>query len=227
MRQQEAAQQVGQAKAAAEKAVGIAEQQAQQEVLTESKETATREMEVRQVNEVRAAEIARSVAEVSADQQRKVTVVNSDAERQRLVLVADGTLEANKKAAEGVRVKGEAEGAAQTAINLAAVAPQITLAKEIGGNEGYQTYLIKVRQVEASQAVGVANAQALSDAEVKVIVTGGSAGDGMSSISDLISPKNGAILGGMIDAAVAASDTVARRVTPPARVKPAANGAST
>lgn len=225
MRQQEAAQQVGQATAAAQKAVGIAEQQAQQEVLAESKTTAEREMEVKQVNEVRAAEIARSVAEVSADQQRKVTVVNSDAERQRLELVATGQLEAAKREAEGTKIKGEADGAAQTAIRLAEVAPQITLAKEIGGNEGYQAYLVRVEQIKANQAVGVANAQALSDAEVKVIVTGGSAGDGMSSISDLISPKAGAIVGGMIDAAVAASDTVAARVKPPTRVRQNANGA--
>jgi flotillin len=199
MRQQEAVLQVGQAQALAEKGVGIAEQQAKQEILTESKTTAEREMEVKQVTDVRTAEIARSVAEVSADQQRKVLVVNSDAERQRLELVATGQLEANKREAEGVRIKGEAEGAAQTAVNLAAVSPQITLAKEIGGNEGYQTYLVSIEKVRAGQAVGIAQADALKAADIKVIVTGGDVPTGMGNITELFSAKGGQAIGAMLE----------------------------
>ncbi len=215
MRQQEAALQVGQAQALAEKGVGIAEQQAKQEVLSEAKTTAEREMEVKQVTNVRSAEIARSVAEVSADQARKVMVVNADAERQRLETIATGTLEAAKRGAEGTKVKGEAEGAALQAIKLAEVAPQITLAEKIGGNEGYQTYLVRIEQVRASQAIGIAQADALKAADIKVIVTGGDVVSGMSGITDVFSAKGGQAIGAMIEglAQTPAGAAVVERVT--------------
>lgn len=199
MRQQEAALAVGQKAAATKQAVGVAEQQATQEVLTQEQETAKRQMEVQQVQDVRAAEIAQSVAVVQAEQARKVAVVESDAERQRQEIVAQGRLAAAKLDAQGTQAKGEAEGNAKRAVLLAEVAPQITLAKEIGSNEGYQSYLVRIRGVEAQQAVGVANAEALKAADIKVIATGGSVQSSLGSVSELFTPKGGATIGGMIE----------------------------
>jgi flotillin len=88
---------------------------------------------------------------------------------------------------------------------LAEVAPQITLAKEIGGNEGYQRYLINIKQVEAGQAIGVANAEALEAADIKVFATGGNAQSGMSSITDIFTPAGGLSIGSML-AGIAATD---------------------
>lgn len=227
VRGQEAAQLVGQRTAEAEKEVGISQQLAEQAVLEESRATAEKQMAVKQVNEVRNAEIARGVAEVQADQQRKVTVVNADAEAQRLTKIAEGQLSAAKQNAEAVRVEGEAKGDAERAVRLAEIAPQITLAKEIGENQGYQTYLVQVRQVEANQAVGVAQAEALKAAEVKVIVTGGDASSGMTKISDLISPKMGAMLGGMVEGLTATSDEAKATLDRAAIVRtPKRNGAA-
>lgn len=206
LREQEARERVGQRTAEANKTVGIAEQLSQQEVLSAQKNTTEREMEVQQVKDVRAAEIARQVAEVEADQARKVMVVNADAERQRLTTVAEGELEAARRDAEGVRVKGEAEGRAKEAINQADVTPQILLAKEIGENLGYQEYLVRVRRVEAEERIGVAQADALKAAEMKVVVTGGSAQDGILKITDLLSPKGGALLGAALEGMKATTD---------------------
>lgn len=208
VRAAEATQAVGQRTAQAEQQVGISQQQAQQAVLEENKVTATKQMEVNQIQQVRSAEIARDVAKVAAEQSRSVTVIEADAEAQKLAAIAGGQLEAAKKNAEAVRVEGEAKGDAEKAVRLAEIAPQITLAKEIGENPGYQTYLVQVRQVEAEQAVGVAQAEALKAAQVKVIVTGGDASSGLKGITDLISPKGGALLGAAVESLAATSDEV-------------------
>ncbi len=198
LNKQTALEQVGQRTAEQEKAVGIAQQQSQQEVLTQTQETATREMAVKQVQDTRTAEIARQVAEITADQNRKVTVVNADAEKQRLVTVADGTLAEAQRAAEAIRVKGEAEGAAKTAILQAEVSPQITLAKEIGENEGYQSYLQAIEQIKAGRDVGIEQARALTSADVRVIATGGDISGGINSVGDLFGAKGGARLAALL-----------------------------
>jgi flotillin len=222
VREQEKNQLTGQRQAQAEQEVGISQQQARQAVLQEGAITAQKEMEVKQVQSVRQAEIERAVAEVAADQKRKVTVVEADAQRQTMALVAEGQLTAAQKNAEATRVEGEAKGAAETAINLAAVAPQITLAKEIGSNVGYQEYLVRVERIKADQTVGVAQAAALTAADVKVIVTGGNASDGMKGISALISPQMGAVIGGLVEGVDAVAPGVVERI---AGRKARANGA--
>ena len=199
VRDTEAKQLVGERQAEADKAVGIAKERANQAVLSDKKTTAEREAEVKQVEDVRAAEIAREVAEVAADQDRKVTIINAEGDRQRLEVIATGELEAAKREAEGIRLKGEAEGAAKQAVLQAEVAPQITLAKEIGTNEGYQTYLVKVEQVRASKDVGIAQADALKQADVKVIVNGGDVQTGVNGISELFTSRGGQAIGAMLE----------------------------
>ena len=67
---------------------------------------------------------------------------------------SEALLVAAKNEATGIQAKGEAEAVAKEKAGLAEVQPQITLAKEIGENQGYQTYLIEIKKVEAQQAVG-------------------------------------------------------------------------
>lgn len=205
IKRQEAIQVVGQRTAEQDKAVGIAKEQAQQEVLSQAEITAQREMAVKQVEEVRAAEIARDVAQIKAEQDKVVTVINADAEKQRQIVEAEGQkqrtetisigdLTAAKNEAEGIRAKGEAEGRAKEAINLADVAPQIQLAKEVGENKPYQEYLQNIEQIKASATIGVAQAEALKAADIKVIANGGDVAAGFGSIGELLSPKGGTSL---------------------------------
>lgn len=196
----EAQQQVGIRNAEMEKTVGIAKEKSNQEVQAEAKTTTERLMEVRKVEEVKAAEIARDVAVVKAEQDQKVAVVNADAEKESTIRIAAGKLEATKKDAEGIQAVGTAKAAAESALLLAPVNAQLTLAKEIGENQSYQAYLIEVRKVEATEAVGKEMAGAMKTADLKVIANSGSVQNGVASLGDIFTPAGGTSIAGMLEA---------------------------
>lgn len=148
------------------------------QVTVQQRETAAKEMDVVQVNTVRSAEISREAAVIAAAQAKDVAIVQADAARQvsvvsaeaakqvamvsaegnkqQTVLTAEGQLEATKRNAEGITLEGNAKGQAETAILMAPVDAQIKLAEKIGSDQGYQTYLLGIRNIEAAQAVGMA-----------------------------------------------------------------------
>lgn len=211
MQAQEAEQQVGQRTAEKDRLVGIANEQAHQEIKEQQKTTATKEMAVVEVKSMRQAEITKGVRTVEAEQEKAVTLINAEAEKNRAViqaegqktqttLIAEGNLEAKKRESEGITAEGTARADAETKMQLAPVTASITLAKEIGGNEGYQKYLVTIRQVEAAQAVGIAQSGALEKANVRVIANAGAPAEGLSSVMDLFSSKGGSALGSMLEA---------------------------
>lgn len=206
VQQQDAAQQVGQRMAEKEKQVGIANELAHQEVLTQSKLTAERQMEVKKVEDVRAAEISRDVAIVRAEQDQKTLVISAEAEKQSTIAKAEGSLEAAKRNAEGVQAEGIAKAAAEKAMLMAPVDTQITLAKEIGENEGYQQYLITIKQVEISRDVGVELAKAMQNADLKVIANSGDIQSGVSKLGDMFTSTGGTNLSGMLAALAQTSE---------------------
>ena len=128
--------------------------------------------------------------------------IKAEEDKQKAVLAAEAHLETEKRSAEAVLVTGQARAESEKLLQLAPVEAQIVLAKEIGENEGYQKYLVTIRQIEASQSVGLAQAGALEKAEVKVIAnTGGQdAGAGLNSIGELFTPKGGLGLGAALEA---------------------------
>lgn len=196
----QAEQQVGIRQAEAEKEVGIAKEKSNQEVQTEAKITTERVMEVKKVEEVKAAEIARDVAVVKAEQDKQVQVVNAEAEKEATVRIATGKLDATKKDAEGIQAVGSAKAEAEKAMLLAPVNAQLTLAKEIGENQSYQAYLIEVRKVEATEAVGKEMAGAMKEADLKVIANSGSVQNGVASLGDIFTPAGGTSIAGMLEA---------------------------
>lgn len=189
LRSQEAEEQIGQRTASKERQVGIAKQKALQDIKQEERETAVKAMAVKEVEQVTAAEIEKKAKIVAAEQQKQQTIV-----------LAEGNLEQAKLHAQGIEVDGKAKGEAEKAILLAPVAAQAALAKEIGQNPGYQTYLISVRAIEKDQVIGVAQAEALKDADIKVIANAGSVTNGVSSVMDLLTPKGGTQLGAFVEA---------------------------
>lgn len=226
LQQQQADQAVGERTAQKEQAVGIAQQQAEQAVKDQEKVTAEKTMAVIQVQAVRKAEIDMSVQVVAARQDKETTVikaegvkqvdiVKAEGTKQQTILVAEGDLEKAKRHAEGVRVEGDARGAAETALLMAPVNSQITLAREIGTNAGYQTYLVSVRTIEANQVVGVAQAEALKAANIKVIATSGDAPSGVKGAMEILTAKGGTQLGAMLEglAQTDAGKAVIDRVT--------------
>jgi flotillin len=196
----QAEQQVGIRQAEAEKEVGIAKEKSNQEVQTEAKITTERVMEVKKVEDVKSAEIAKEVAVVKAQQDKEVQVVNADAEKEATVRIATGKLDATKKDAEGIQAVGNAKAEAEKAMLLAPVNAQLTLAKEIGENQAYQTYLIEVRKVEATESVGKEMAVAMSKADLKVIANSGSVQNGVASLGDIFTPAGGTSIAGMLEA---------------------------
>lgn len=208
--QQEAAEQVGKRTAEQEMAVGIAKQTAAQAVKEQEAITATKQMAIQQITSVRAAEIARSVQVTNADQNKQEAIILAEGEKQQritraeaqkaeLTLLGEGTLAQAKLNAEGVLAQGTAKAEAERLMLLAPVSTQIELAKEIGQNQGYQSYLVTIKQVEASRDVGMEQAKALDKAQIKIIANAGSPADGISSVRELFTSKGGLALGAAIE----------------------------
>ncbi len=189
VRQQEAEQVVGERTAEKDKAVGIATEQSQQEVLTEQRETTDRQMEVRRVEEVKTAEIERDKEIVAADQEKQTTVI-----------VADGKLEAERREATGIEVVGTAKAAAEQAMQMAPVEAKIALAKEIGTNPAFQAYLQVIEAVAAQKEIGIAQAAALVEADLKVIANTGDASKGAGLIGGVLSSQGGTNLAASLEA---------------------------
>lgn len=222
VQRQDAEQQVGLRKAEKDKTVGIANEQANQEIQLQAKITTERNMDVRKVEEVRQAEIQRDVAVVQAEKDQKVKVVNAEAdkkvqvvtaeaekesvivraegEKQSTVVRAEGDLEAAKREAEGTQALGLAKAVAEKALLMAPVDTQITLAKEIGENEGYQQYLVTIKQIEVSGEVGKEMAKAIQNADLKVIANSGDVQSGVGKLGDLFTTTGGTNLTGMLSA---------------------------
>ena len=239
LKQQDANRVVGLRQAQVQQEVGIANEQQLQQVQAQAKITAEKEMEVKQVREVRAAEISKQAATVKAEEEKsvievnaqavvtkadadkKVAVLNAEAHKEqqilqaeankqqielqatadktRVELKADADLKAAKNEAEGVNAKGKAEASARELMEKAQVAGQIQLSEKIGSNKEYQDFVIKQKQVEAMEAIGVEQAKNLSKADIKIFANGSSITDGVNNVGKILSPKTGLDLGSMLE----------------------------
>lgn len=183
VKQQEQLEAIGKREIEKQQNLGIANQQAQQVIADETAISAKKNMLVNEINNVRDAEIKRGVQVVTADQERQAAIIRAEGNKQQTILVAEGQLESARRAAEATQIQGLAKAEAEKALLLAPVAANITLAKEIGSNQGYQTYLIQVRTVEKDQAIGIAQAAALEKANVKIVATANDAASGLNLVS--------------------------------------------
>lgn len=202
------------AKADADKISGVAAQQAAAEIAEQERATAEKNMEVIRVRQLRQAEIDKDSAVVLAEQERRKIEIATEADKFRIVTEASADLEAAERKADANRKVGTAEAdvikaqglsqaEARKAMELSTVAAQTALAKEIGTNEGYQAYLIKTREIEANQEVGITQyksiAEALSNAELKMLVNSGDVNSGLNKLSDIFTSKGGSQLNGLLE----------------------------
>jgi len=171
-------------------------------------------MEVVKINEIKQAEINKEKAIIEAQKQKEQTEIASLADKFRIETEATAELEAKKKYAIGtktigeaeaevIKAKGVSEAESRKAMELAGVTAQTTLAKEIGENKSYQDYLIRVKEVEVSQVVGVAQyeslAKALEKADLKLLVNSGDVQSGIGKLSDIFTSKGGSQLNGLME----------------------------
>ena len=229
IKQQDAEQQVGLKQAAVQQKVGIAQEKQKQEVQAEAKITAEKQMEVKQVNEVRSAEIEKQAATVKAEQDKEVTKVNADASiikmeadkkvielkaeatkqqqileaeanKQQIELKADADLKAATNEAKGIEAKGKANASAQELMQKAEVAGQIELSEKIGDNKEYQDFVVRQKEVEAKQAIGIEQAKNLANANINIYATNGDIPGGVSNATNMLSPKTGFNLASTVEA---------------------------
>lgn len=183
-------------------------------------------MAVVKINEVSQAEITKQVEVVKAEQtkqtrilaaeaEKQTKLLHADAEKEASIAIAEGLKEAKLREAQGIQAEGVARADAATAMALAPVKAQTELAQEIGSNKPYQEYLVQIQQVQAVRDVGIAQAEALKTADIKVIANAGDASTGMKSAMDLFSAKGGTQLGAMLEglAQTEAGKAVIERVT--------------
>lgn len=211
LKQEEARQQVGQRQAEVDQSVGIAKEKSQQAVQEQAAITAEKTQNTARVNQTKAAEIAKEVLKINADAHKAASVVDAEAKAQVQVIdatakadatekAAEGEMKAAKLTAQGIEATGQAEGAAEKARLMAPVDTQIALAKGIAETPKYQEYLIAVRTIEKDEAIGKANAEALAEADLKVIVNSGDVGSGIKGIGDVFSAKGGTNIAAMASA---------------------------
>lgn len=196
---QEAMQQVGIRTAEKEREVGIALQKSNQEVKTQEKITTEKDMEVIRVRETRSAEIVKEVSIVKASQQKETDIISAEGERQKTVIIAEGKLNSKKLESQGIEAEGTAKATAEKLMLLAPVEAQVTLAQEIGENQGYQNYLITIRKVEAEQAVGIKQAEAVAQSKAQIIVNSGDVTTGIKNLGDIFTSKGGSGIASAIE----------------------------
>lgn len=196
---------VGVSAAESEKQVQLAREASEQEVLAARKATAEAEQAVTRVNNIQTAEIRREVAEIEAKESAKVAEITADGEKNATLRRAEAERDARIKEADGIRAIGSARAEAERAMLQAPVTAQVELAEKIGGNLAYQQYLITVKQVEVQRDIGVAMANAIGEADLRIVANAGSPSDGISKIADLFSANGGAQLGSMLTS-LAATD---------------------
>lgn len=199
MSKQQAHQAIGIRTAEKEREVGIAKEQSAQQVAEQNKITQEKNIEVIRVQEIGTAEIKKKTQIISAEEKKMTDIIRAEGDKQKAILTAEAALETEKRNAEGVKLNGEAKATAEKLFLLAPVDAQITLAKEIGENQGYQGYLIKLREIEATQAVGIEQAAALKNADVKVIANAGTIDNGMSKVTDVFSSGGGQNIAAMVE----------------------------
>jgi flotillin len=207
-------QAIGIAKAEATKKAGIAEQQSVSDIAQAERATAEQQMEVVKVNQVKQAEIDKEKEIIQAEMIKRKIEIKAEADKFAVETEAAAKLEAQKKDALGVQAVGEAEAKviaakgmseaeAEKARQLASVIAQTELAKEIGENQGYQDYLIRVKTVDKEQIVEVAKAEsmakALQSADLKILANSGDVQSGMNKFSDILSAKGGSQINGLLE----------------------------
>jgi flotillin len=159
-----------------------------QEIKEQQKLTKTKEMEVIKVEEVKKAEI-----------EKEVTIVKATQDSEAIIIKSQGELESTKLQSQAIKIEGEAKAEAEKLIQLAPVQAQISLAQEIGSNESYQKYLITIKQIEAGQAIGLEQAKALMQSEIKIIANSSNPSEGLTKVMDLFTSNGGTQIGAMLE----------------------------
>ena len=149
-------------------------------------------------------EADKKVAILNAEASQKQTILNAEAQKQQITLKAEADLVTATNEAKGTEAKGKAQALATELAKKASVQDQVTLAKEVGENQPYQDFLIKQKQIEVQgsvmKEVGVAQAQNLGHADIKIFANSGSVSEGVGKASGIFNPGTSFDIASMLEA---------------------------
>ena len=149
-------------------------------------------------------EADKKVAILNAEANQQQTILNAEAQKQQITLKAEADLVTATNEAKGTEAKGKAQALAQELAKKASVQDQVTLAKEVGENKPYQDFLIQQKQIEVQgdvmKAVGVAQAQNLSRADVKIFANAASVSEGVGKAASIFNPGTAFDIASMLEA---------------------------
>lgn len=149
-------------------------------------------------------EADKKVAILNAQANKEQTLLNAQATKEQITLRAEADLVTATNAAKGIEAKGKAEAQATELAKKASVQDQVTLAEKVGENKPYQEFLIAQKQIEVQgdvmKAVGVAQANNLSGADIKMFVNSGSVPEGVGKAASIFNPDTALNLASMLEA---------------------------
>lgn len=149
-------------------------------------------------------EADKKVAILNAEANKQQTVLNAEAQKQQITLKAEADLVTATNEAKGIEAKGKANAEAQRLAKVASVQDQVTLAEKVGENEPYQEFLIRQKQIEVQgnvmREVGVAQAQNLSGADIKIFANSGSVSEGVGKVGSIFNPGTSFDIASMLEA---------------------------
>jgi uncharacterized membrane protein YqiK len=172
-------------KVEAEEKVGIRTQQKNAEVAKKEQFAATEQMQVKQIQDVRAAEIDKLARIQAAEGDRQATIVRAEGSKQQFILEGDGEGQRAKFIGLGEAAAIEARGLAEGKAKEAVAKGMNVLAK--AGKE--------YRTIDYLQAVQTEFARAMQEADIKFIST-----QPPGRFLELFTPQGGASLGGALSA---------------------------
>ena len=71
---------------------------------------------------------------------------------------------------------------------------------KVNKDKEYQEFLVRQRQVEAMEKIGVEQAKNLSGADIKIFANAGTVAEGVSNAGKILNPKTGLDVGSMFEA---------------------------
>ena len=168
------------------------------------------------------AEADKKVTVTQAQAQKEQTILQANAEKEQMELraqasktsielKADADLKAATNEAKGTEAKGKAVASSRDLLEKAQVAGQIELFTKVNNDKEYQDFLIKQRQVEAMEKIGIEQAKNLSNADIKIFANSGTISEGVNQAGKLFNSQTGLDIGSMLESL--ASTEVGKQVT--------------
>lgn len=208
---QKALEEVGTRTAQKDKQVGIANELAQQEIKEQAKITAEREMEVKRVEEVKQAEINKDVQVVKAQEEAQASIERAHGDSVSAKTRAEGEKDAQLLKAQGEYEIGSKQAMVIREKEIAKVAGDIELAESIAESQEYMDYLKGIEAIKAGQQIGVEQAKALENADLKLISTGSDAS--AEGLLGMLDSSTGGRVGGMLSALKESSPELMDKIT--------------